>query len=387
MECPGSVLLTIDMQDVDSEYSTAGTAAHTVTEWAREQGVDAAVFLGHRLEVPLAQGGTKIVTVDQEMVDATNAFSEYTDALGGEMLCEVQVCFDEWVPDGFGTADDIRLQAGIVPITDYKYGVGVQVWAQNNSQLKMYALGIWQTYGHLYDIEGFRLAIFQPRLNHVDEWEISTGDLLTWANTEVKWRAERALQPGAEFKAGDWCQFCKAKSECKTRIKYFHDVVYADDFDDIDGGPGDMKDVNLLSNEEIALYLPRVAGLKSFANELEEHALSLLGKGETLTHPEFGDYKLVAGRSNRVFSVDEKEVVRLILGDEDTFVEESELYTEPQLKGPAAIETLIGKTHRLIRGEDSIVNKPPGKPKLVPGTDKRNALEVNAEEEFEDVED
>lgn len=388
MECGGSVLLTIDMPDTDSEYSLLGTAGHTVTEWARMEGKDASAYLGRKVEVPMAQGGTKIIEVDQEMVDATNGFSEYTDALGGEMLCEEQVSYHAWVPNAFGTADDIRLQDGIVPITDYKYGEGVIVYAENNTQLKLYALGVWHDYGHLYDITGFRLAIYQPRLNHIDEWEISVEDLLAWANTEVKEKAEIALKPDAPFKAGKWCQFCKAKSQCKTRTKYYHDVVYADDFDDdVDGGTGAMKDVQLLSNEEIANYLPRVEGLRAFANDLEKHALSRIAKGEKLTHPVMGDYKMVAGRSNRIWAYPEDEVVKKILNDEDTFIGEDELYTDPKLRGPAAIEKLMGKKHPLLQGDDSLIKKPQGAPKLVPGTDKRPSLEVNVEEEFDDVED
>lgn len=383
MECGGSALLTIDMPDKDSEYSTLGTAAHEVTEWARRDGKDAAEYLGRKIEVPLAQGGSEIVIVDQEMVDATNAFVEYTDALGGEMLCEERVCYDGWVPDAFGTADDIRLQDGIVPITDYKYGEGVQVWAERNTQMMCYALGVWQTYGHLYDITGFRLAIFQPRLNHVDEWEISVADLLVWANMELRTKAEVALKPGAPFKAGKWCQFCKAKSNCKTRTKYFHEVVYASDFDDMEDE--DPKDLRLLSNDEVALYLPRLAEMRSFANDLEKHALSLLAKGESLVHPELGAYKMVAGRSNRKYTVDGDEVVKRVLEDEDLFVGKEELFGEPKLIGPAGLEKLIGKKHPLISGDEAIVKKPQGKPVLAPGTDKRKALEVNAEEEFDDV--
>jgi hypothetical protein len=370
------------MPDKDSEYSTLGTAAHEVTDWARTDGKDAAEYLGRKVEVPLAQGGSKVIVVDQEMVDATNSFVEYTDALGGEMLCEQQVCYDTWVQDAFGTADDIRLQDGIVPITDYKYGEGVQVWAENNTQMKLYALGVWQTYGHLYDIKGFRLAVFQPRLNHVDEWEISVEDLLVWANTVVRPKAVEALKPGAPFAAGDWCQFCKAKRTCKTRTKYVHEVAYANDFDDEED---DMRDLQLMTNDQIAVYLGRLAELRNFANDLEKHALSLLGKGESLVHPETGPYKMVAGRSNRIFSVDEDEVVKRVLEDEDSFVEKDELFGKPKLLGPAGIEKLLGKTHPLIKGDDSIVAKPQGKPVLAPGTDKRKALEVSAEEEFDDV--
>ena len=383
MNCPGSVLLTIDMPDRDSEYSTLGTAGHTVTEWARNEGADAKEYLGRKVEVPLAQGGTKIIVVDQQMVDCTNEFVGYTDSLGGEMLCEAQVCYDEWVEKAFGTADDIRLQNGIVPVTDYKYGEGVMVFAENNTQLKLYALGVFQDYGWLYDIKGFRLAIFQPRLDHVDEWEISVEDLLAWADTEVAPAAKLAMGKAAPFKAGKWCQFCKAKSRCKTRAQYAHEVLYADDFEDLDEKVPETKDIQLLTNVEIGLLLPRLEYAGAFAKDLETEAYAQIGKGNAIPHPVTGDYKLVAGRSNRVWAKPEDKVAEELIASED--ISEDDMYAPQRMLGPAPIEKILGKKHELMAGEKSLVKKPPGKPKLVPGTDKREALEIKAEDEFEDV--
>lgn len=385
LECPGSVFLTLDMPDTDSDYSIEGTAAHSVTEWARMEGKDAEDYIGRHVDVELAQGGHARIVVDQEMADAVNDFVEYTDALGGEMLCEVKVCFDAWVDDAFGTADDIRIQSGWVPITDFKYGKGVQVFAKDNTQLKLYALGVFQDYGWMYDIKGFNLAVHQPRLNHIDEWSISLLDLLKWADEEAVPGAKLALTKNAPFKPGKWCQFCKAKATCKTRAKEVYETLYENDFDDIGPDESPVKNINLLTNDQVALLLPMLGSIKSFAAELDAHAYSLLGKGEELTHPILGKYKLVAGRSNRVWAESAEVVAEKVL-ESDPTIERKDLYTS-KFKGPAAVEKLIGNKHELIVGEGSLVRKPPGAPKMVPGTDPRKALEVQAEDDFDDLDD
>lgn len=385
--CTASVLATQGLPDRSSEYAIEGTAAHTVSEWARIEGADATEYIGREVEVHCADGSTVPLTVDQEMADAVNSFVAYTDALPGDMLCEERVTYDKWVPKGFGTADDIRLDSPVVYVTDFKYGKGVQKWAENNTQLMLYALGAYQEYGWLYDMRSFRLAIHQPRLNHIDEWEISLDKLLQWAESEAKPRSEEALTPGAGvFVAGDHCQFCRMKSSCKPRAQFVHEVVYGSDFDEEAEQLPEPRKAENLTLDEIGLLLPMLDVIKSFASDLEARAYAELGKGNRITHPTLGDYKLVEGRSNRCFSLPEEELVPLLRKEG---LENDEIY-KYSLQGVPAIEKRLGKKHPLIAGDEekgvySIIAKPPGKPKLVPGTDKRPSMEINAEEEFEDV--
>lgn len=393
MNCLGSVLATIDMEDQSSEYAIEGTAGHTVTEWCRNEGKPAKDYLGVLVRVKLAQKDKKgnalfqDVEVDQEMVDAVQTFLDYVDALPGDVFVEERVSYTEWVKDGFGTSDDIRIADKLCNVTDYKHGKGIQVFAPENPQLKLYALGVYHDYGHLYDIDNFRLNICQPRLNHVDEWEISLEDLLEWAEEEVRPVAEIAMQPGAPFKAGDWCRFCLLKDECKTRGKAVFEAAVGD-FDDLDAEtPVETIDANRLTLEEIGLMLPFLPFIKSFCEDLDKHALSEIGKGKTIPHPVTGDYKLVEGRSNRIWKNKANEgedrdaaIVRLLRRAK---MKVADIFTK-NLKGPAAIEKVIGKK---VLAELELVEKPPGKPKLVPGTDKRPTLEIKAEDEFDPVEE
>lgn len=387
MHCPGSVLATKDLKDKPSKYATEGTAAHTVTEWCRLQGKRAEEFLGVKVKVP--EGDQEfIVEVDQEMVDAVNYFLDYVDTFNGEMMVEERVSYTAWVPGGFGTSDDMRVSAPVCVVTDFKYGKGIQVYAHNNPQLKLYALGWFHDFGWMYpDVDRFQLNICQPRLDHVDEFHITLAELLEWANNEVAPAAERAMTPGAPYAAGDHCQWCLIKNECRTRAKTIFDSIVCD-FDELDADtPEETVDPNRLALDEIGLMLPFLPMIKKFCNDLEAHALSELGKGMVITHPVTGDYKIVAGRSTRCY----KQLVPRGEDNDAAIVKRlksnrvpASLFYKKSLISIAQLEKALGKTHHLVV---ELADKPPGKPKLAPGTDKRPAITIDPDTEFDDVSD
>lgn len=384
LECPGSVLATKNKPDKSSIYAAEGTVAHMVTEWARDEDVFADKWLGEMIEFD-----GNFYEVTREMVDAVNGFIEYLNDFDGEMMVEERLHYDAWVPKGFGTADDIRAGEELCVISDFKYGKGVQVYAHENPQLKLYALGFWHDFGFMYpDLKKFQLNVYQPRIGHIDEFTITIEDLLAWANTVVKPGAELALSEGAPFKAGSWCQFCKIRTECKTRAKAVFDLAVGE-FDDLDADtPVETADANHLSLEELGLMLPFLPAIKSFCTELEVRALSEIGKGNVVPHPKTGDYKIVEGRSNRKWmniapEGQEKDNDELIAAElrRRKKLKVGDIFTK-KLKGPAAIEKIIGKKDPVMT---DLVHKPPGKPKLAPGTDKRPAMTVDPETEFDDL--
>jgi hypothetical protein len=294
---PGSVLLTRDMEKPDSIFAAEGNAGHEVSEWCRVKNTSASTFLGQTLKV-----GKFEFVVDQEMVDAIDTFVEYVEKLPGDRLVEEMVYYTDWVPTGFGTLDDARLNDGISYVTDLKYGKGVQVFSDDNSQLKIYALGLYHDYKHLYVFDKFVLAIHQPRLDHVETSEITLKELLKWADEVVKPTAEIALKPGAPFKAGDHCIFCPARKTCPTREKFVLETVMTD-FEDLDS---DLKDIEFMTNDELGQILPRLPNIKKWCNDLMAHARSETARGHLITNPETGVYKLVEGRSNRAWRLAER---------------------------------------------------------------------------------
>lgn len=213
LNCPGSVLLP--GASPQTEYAAEGTAAHTLSEWVRE-GKPLAGFKGKILQV-----GDYQFKVGKNMMGSVQTFVDSVTKLPGVPVVEGRVAYEELVPGGFGTLDDARITEDVCIVTDFKHGKGVQVEAKDNAQMKLYALGLFFTYGWMHSFDKFLLRISQPRLRHFDEdgtWTL--GRLLQWGYDVVRPGAVLALTPGAPLKAGSWCKFCKAKDSCSVRAAY-----------------------------------------------------------------------------------------------------------------------------------------------------------------------
>lgn len=214
MNCPGSVLATKGMKG-QSTYAAEGTAAHELSKWVRETGKPALDWKGTTLVV-----GEYEFKVGKPMIDSVQTFVDDCDKLPGDAYFEAMVHYDHWVPGGFGTGDDFRIQDWLCNITDLKHGTGVKVFAKDNSQLKWYAIGTYSRWSWLYEFNRFVLRIDQPRLKHFEEFEISLGHLMQWAYDVGRPAAKLALTPGAPIVAGSWCKFCKIAKTCQVRADY-----------------------------------------------------------------------------------------------------------------------------------------------------------------------
>lgn len=142
-----------------------------------------------------------------------------------ELHVEQHLDYGLWVPEGFGTGDTVVVERGRLSIIDLKYGKGVRVMAQDNPQLKLYALGALDIYDYVYDIEEVRLSICQPRLNHYDTWGMSRGALMEWAEGELRQKAKMAWEGKGEPVAGSWCRFCRGKGKCSAHARAQFEIV------------------------------------------------------------------------------------------------------------------------------------------------------------------
>lgn len=155
--------------------------------------------------------------VNKDMADSVQEFVDWCKLVPGLALYEPRVQYERWVPGGFGTLDDARIEDWLTTITDFKHGKGVQVGAQWNSQMMLYALGVYEAWKHIFIFDTFRLRICQPRRKHRDTWEIGLPELLRWADSVAAPQAEKARRGLGEKVPGKWCQFCKYKMRCDAR--------------------------------------------------------------------------------------------------------------------------------------------------------------------------
>jgi hypothetical protein len=360
INCPGSVLATKGLPDTTSVFAAEGTFAHLVSEVMRDECKSAKDMIGFKDTI---DGHS--FEVDQVMAEHVERFVDYVaEHEYDEQLVEARVSYDAWVDNGFGTLDAGLLVDGECVVVDLKYGKGVQVWAEDNSQLKLYALGIFQEHSLLYNIESFKLVIHQPRLDHVDVWNISLQELLAWADDVVEPAADLALTEDAPFAAGKWCQFCKIKGTCKTRAETYQ----AEMLDEI----AEVRGPNEMTEEELGSAMSLAPLMAKWCKDVAESVEKLVLKGHQIIGEDGEPYKMVEGRSNRCFR-DLAEAEKAMRGYK---IKVGDMFTR-KLIGVPATEKLLGKGHPLLVKH---VIKPKGKPVLVPGSDKRDAYQADLSE-------
>lgn len=224
MRCPGSIVLeTFFDGDETSPYAEEGTKAHSVAE-AR-----LTALFAPRSRKAAARVKTLEEETEAEMWQFTGQYIDYckeiADALALEghtvrAYIEQKVCFDRWVPQGFGTVDFCAVGGDELHIVDLKYGKGVPVYAVGNTQMRSYALGFLQEMDVIYDnIKNVTMHIVQPRISNTSSDTISVEDLRRWATEELKPKADRAYANTREFHSGKHCKFCKAKATCRSRAE------------------------------------------------------------------------------------------------------------------------------------------------------------------------
>lgn len=279
------------------------------------------------------------------------------------MLVEERFDFSHLVEQGFGTGDDSVIGDGVLDIIDLKYGKGVRVDAYNNPQLKLYASGALRAFELLYDIHTVRMHIVQPRLDHIDVFEMSADDLVSWGQREVRPQAVKAYEGKGVQKAGDWCKWCKVKAMCATLAA--KNVKLAQH---------EFKDPHLLTDQQLVDVYKQQPMLVDWVNAVAKYLLD-----EALKGKQWPGYKVVEGRSNRRW-LDEDKVIEAL--ESEMFNEDD--YMTKKLGGITAIEKLVGKPNiGNILGD--LIIKPPGAPTLVPKSDKRPAMGIEqAKEDFKD---
>ena len=348
LHCPPSARLCESYDDKGSNYAAEGTDAHALCEFRLRQALG--------MEAPDPTENLK--WFNEEMSDCATGYAAYvleqveaakqtcTDPI---VLIEQRVDFSRWVESGFGTADCIIIADGTLQIIDYKHGLGVLVSAEENPQMQCYALGALELFDGIYDINSVRMTIYQPRRDNVSTYEISKDELYRWADEVLKPTADLAFAGGGNFLCGEWCGFCKAKHECRARADAIMELARYD-----------FKLPPLLTDEEVEEILVRADDLVTWAADIKEYALQ-----QAISGKKWNGWKLVEGRSNRRYT--NETAVAGVITDAgfDPY--------EHKVLGVTAMQKLLGKS-RFDELLATYIEKPQGKPTLVPESDKRPAM-------------
>lgn len=367
LNCPGSVKASEQFPQSSSVYADEGTLAHEAAEQLIQNGK---VTPAHKGKVTKFYKETGL---DGDYAQMEKALEPYVDFVkeefaearktdeGAQLLTEQRVDMTEWIPGGFGTTDVAIIGGKTLHIIDLKYGKGIPVFAEGNSQLMLYALGTLAMLDMIYDIDTVKMTIYQPRLDNVSSDTITADRLRAWGEDVVKPGAELALSDDAPMAAGDWCQFCPARKDCRARAEKYEALE-------------EYKAKAFLTVEEIGELLGQIDGLVKWAEDLKDGALTRALEGES-----FPGWKVVEGRSIRKYSGTEDEIVRQCEG---AGFDHALLY-ETKLLTVSAMEKMMGKK-KFGEVLGDYVEKPAGKPTLAPESDKRPAIvNNNAADDFD----
>ena len=355
LHCPPSARLSESYEDKGSDYAAEGTDAHSLCEYKLK------TALGMQADDPTEH----LTWFNQEMDDCASGYAAYVLELveaaketcpDPVILIEQRVDFSRWVEEGFGTADCILIADGTLQIVDYKHGLGVLVSAEENPQLLCYGLGALELFDGIYDIDTVRVTIFQPRRDNLSSYELSKEDLLRWADDVLKPAADLAFAGDGNFLCGEWCGFCKAKNACRARADATMELARYD-----------FKLPPLLTDEDVEEILSKVDDLVAWASDIKEYALQQAISGKV-----WSGFKLVEGRSNRRYVNDAAVAAAVSEAGFDPY--------EQKILGVTAMQKLLGKA-RFEEVLAGLIEKPQGKPTLVPESDKRPAMN-NAKSDF-----
>lgn len=280
-----------------------------------------------------------------------------------------------------GSADCIGLPTEDIAdllVADLKYGEGINVEVEENSQARIYALGALEELtdedGNLtVDVETVTLVIAQPRLGGIKVWTETLDDLLDWRDDVLSPALTRALygkDEGATYEPGKTaCQFCPARGRCPAlaeqrmheAIELF-DVVQEAEFEQ---GPGAFPETTSLSNERLGSLLDQISGLVDLLPDLKDEAQRRLHRGEEIPGRWLVNYtpprKWKDGAEQKLHSVlrSAKAVAAL--------------YKDPALMSPAQAEKALGDGYARV---EELVERPAKRPVMNTGAaDKRKRWE------------
>jgi hypothetical protein len=355
IHCPPSARLNAVVVDKPSDYAAEGTDAHALCERRLREALKWKDFYPSDI-------CESLTWYSEEMEECAGEYAafireiinrEEQSGVHPTVFIEERVDFSRYVPDGFGTADCIILANHTLYVIDFKYGQGVTVDAADNPQMMLYALGALTAFDGLYDIITVSMTIFQPRRENISTQEIRKEHIYHWAQNTLRPAAEMAYEGTGSFAVGEHCRFCRVKAQCRARAE--HNLTMAQ---------YDFRPPDLLEDEEIDNILSRINELADWAESVRAYALDAAVRGK-----HWGDWKLVAGRSVRRY-ISEESVAQALLNDG---VAPDVFYKPQELLGITAMEKALGR-QRFAQLISPYIEKPPGKPTLVPRSDKREEL-------------
>lgn len=370
--CPGSVALESAIPNRSSTFADEGTKAHELAANA------------------LLNNGLMPACDDREMgryvkqyVDAVTAACI---AIKGNLFVEQKLSLTSITgeEDAFGTADGVIISGDgkELRIDDLKYGLGVEVYAENNEQLMIYALAALKEFEMMGNFKWVTLCIHQVRLKASEGWTISVEELKEFGE-RVSLQAFKIFDNRTYLHPTEKaCRFCRAKSTCPALTQKVHDTI---DFASVEtsGEPTasqvittQARLIDVADAEKLGRLLPLVPLIEGWCKAVTQRAESVMHQGGHIP-----GYKLVEGkRGNRKWT-NEGAVEEALKSMRLT---KDEMYNL-KLISPTDAENVLADNPRKWNKIQKFIARADGKPTVVPEHDKRPAIVINDENMFNQI--
>lgn len=359
--CPGSVVLSRNVNQTGSVASQEGTRLHTVMQRHMEKAVSL----------------DKFELTDEQRAVVTECATYVRSLPKQESFYELKVCFANAVgqdeKECIGTSDVIQINGSTLRVIDYKFGRRY-VSPTNNLQGVLYMLGAANTLSVAgYDFDSYEFEILQPRVGD----EVSNGvfvltkeelyksaESLTVACQNVK----RAMTSYAVMPDDAWqreflhstedaCAFCPVAASCPKlqavalqRAREMEEAI--EDFPEA---------MTKRPEDDLATRYAELPILKEYMRAVETEAM-----GRALNGVKLPGLMLVQGRAgNREWS-NEVEVLDALA---KTGLAKSDM-VEQVVLSPAKMQNRLvamGMSKREAKGlVDGLTQRSEAKPALVP---------------------
>lgn len=322
--CPGSIDERQKTGSDHNRYAAEGTCLHTIMEQTIDRDLSEAQVMkafegalwADLLHVPEeieAYGSNKITRemIENKIFPALACFDDivppaadfkleqklsFADCDGS--LIEPGFCISQDGAHGSGTADvlfevwagkkdrDVEdeecVRAGLI---DYKFGEGVIVDPEDNSQFKFYlAAAIHE--GHLPVVDEYEAWVIQPAAK-LSEDRYARKAVYTFEELrDFALDLREAIEGPRKYETGAHCRFCNGKLTCAAYKGLLSRV--------------ENTDVSGLTAKQLAEMLDMASALTAFVKEVKEAALRNARNGVTLP-----GYRLEPGLGDRTWQ-DEK---------------------------------------------------------------------------------
>jgi len=176
-------------------------------------------------------------------------------------------------------------------VIDYKHGAGIDVPIHDNSQLILYAIGLYNLYKAT--VKKVKIVIIQPRTTGIKEQTFSAKEI---EEKEIEFlRVVKTIRGKPELSAGPHCRWCKAQSRCFA--KWF-------DYSQISSTEARSK---LISSGQFIDVLNNISSIREFLKTVESEAFNLLNSGSKIP-----GWKIVSKRESRKWKIEQDKLLSIL---------------------------------------------------------------------------